>query len=393
MSRSKKIKILHVLNTFGGGGAEQYVVNYTNSLIDNSVEVQIVAGAPFTIRDRLLKKIKLHEIKSHPGNRFGLLSYLVKLPLLIYEFYKIIKNEKIDIVQTHLPASALPAWIAAKLSKKIVYHSKMHMQVIASPFEKILFKFNLHKFFVKKYISFSKYSNFEMRKYWKINEKLIVLSSVAVDGNRFNPELYSSSKISSLKKILTINENCMVVSVVARLCEDKGVDLAILAFAAMESKNAVLLLAGDGPEKERLQALTLRVGVSSRVRFLGQVSLVSDVYAISDLILQTTKGPNIGMIALESMSMDTQLLIVTRNASEIKMAEDTFEHDNKLFIVNDNSHEIGKRLDYFTKNKIILKKNNTLRNACLLKHSHIDVFQDLTNEYKSSLNNFITSES
>src|SRR3954451_3024861 len=57
---------------------------------------------------------------------------------------------------------------------------------------------------------------------------------------------------------------------VGRLAEKKGVDVLLSALAAVP--DATLVVGGDGPDAERLRALSGELGVAGRVRFAGRLS-------------------------------------------------------------------------------------------------------------------------
>jgi glycosyltransferase involved in cell wall biosynthesis len=57
---------------------------------------------------------------------------------------------------------------------------------------------------------------------------------------------------------------------VGRLAEKKGVDVLLNALA--EVPDATLVVGGDGPDDERLRALSGELGIGDRVRFAGRLS-------------------------------------------------------------------------------------------------------------------------
>jgi L-malate glycosyltransferase len=59
------------------------------------------------------------------------------------------------------------------------------------------------------------------------------------------------------------------VVVVAHLIPEKGVDVLLKAFAAIEDREARLVVVGDGPELEALRGLAGRLGISHRTEFAG----------------------------------------------------------------------------------------------------------------------------
>ena len=70
---------------------------------------------------------------------------------------------------------------------------------------------------------------------------------------------------------------------VCRLVHDKNVDVLVEALAA--TPGAELTLVGDGPELQALQTLAQRLGVASRVRFLGALKDVTSELLAHDAFL------------------------------------------------------------------------------------------------------------
>ncbi len=59
---------------------------------------------------------------------------------------------------------------------------------------------------------------------------------------------------------------------VGRLVPEKGFDLLIEAFAALDAPHATLTILGEGPDRARLEALVARLGLGARVRLPGYVA-------------------------------------------------------------------------------------------------------------------------
>lgn len=92
------------------------------------------------------------------------------------------------------------------------------------------------------------------------------------------------------------------LGVVARLEPIKGVALAIQALAALRAEHvdALLHIAGDGPEYERLQALARRLGVAEHVVFAGLVGDMDAFYRHIDLLIHPALREPFGQIAVEA---------------------------------------------------------------------------------------------
>lgn len=83
----------------------------------------------------------------------------------------------------------------------------------------------------------------------------------------------------------------------------KRVRDAVETFARVvaSGRDAVLALAGEGPDLPAALELAERLGVLDRVRLLGLVEDVSAVVAMADLLLFPSDGESFGLVPLESL--------------------------------------------------------------------------------------------
>jgi phosphatidylinositol alpha-1,6-mannosyltransferase len=91
----------------------------------------------------------------------------------------------------------------------------------------------------------------------------------------------------------------------------KGHDRVIEALASLEaSREVTYLVAGEGDDRARLQALAQARGVADRVRFLGQVPReeLPDLYRAADLFVLPSTGEGFGIVFLEAMACGTPAL-------------------------------------------------------------------------------------
>jgi L-malate glycosyltransferase len=65
---------------------------------------------------------------------------------------------------------------------------------------------------------------------------------------------------------------------------------------------AVLLMAGEGPERSSAQALARRLGVQDRVRFMGRQDRVEEIMSMADVFLLPSELESFGLSALEAMA-------------------------------------------------------------------------------------------
>ncbi len=91
----------------------------------------------------------------------------------------------------------------------------------------------------------------------------------------------------------------VVLGVAARLSPEKGVDVAVRALA--DVPDAVLTIAGDGPERPALEALAASTGVGDRVRFLGWQPDPGTVLAGVDVVVVPSRSEGLPLVVLEAM--------------------------------------------------------------------------------------------
>jgi glycosyltransferase involved in cell wall biosynthesis len=104
----------------------------------------------------------------------------------------------------------------------------------------------------------------------------------------------------------------VVVGAVARLSKEKGLHYLLEAFAIVAGRHpqARLVLAGEGPERQRLERLAARLGLGERVRFLGEVphEQVPEVLQGLDILAMPSTYEGFGVAALEAEAMEVPVV-------------------------------------------------------------------------------------
>ena len=104
----------------------------------------------------------------------------------------------------------------------------------------------------------------------------------------------------------------VVIGAVARLSKEKGLHYLLEAFAVVAGRHpqARLVLAGEGPERRRLERLAARLGLGERVRFLGEVphEQVPEVLQQLDVFAMPSTYEGFGVAALEAEAMEVPVV-------------------------------------------------------------------------------------
>lgn len=109
------------------------------------------------------------------------------------------------------------------------------------------------------------------------------------------------------------DEGHTVVSTVTRFTAQKGLTQLMNGMARACSKydKLVLLLAGDGEQRDELIALAAELGISDKVFFTGFIrgKQWRDAYSVADVFVMSSVSEPFGLTALEAAHHDTALII------------------------------------------------------------------------------------
>jgi len=106
---------------------------------------------------------------------------------------------------------------------------------------------------------------------------------------------------------------------VARLVERKGIDTVLRALPEIARRHPTLryAIAGEGPDRARLEALAAQLGVGERVDWLGYVSqeALAPLYASADLFALPSRSipeqgdiEGFGLVLLEAQAAGTPVI-------------------------------------------------------------------------------------
>jgi glycosyltransferase involved in cell wall biosynthesis len=107
-----------------------------------------------------------------------------------------------------------------------------------------------------------------------------------------------------LRKDLGIPQDSMVLGMVGRMYPVKGhrAMLRMMVDIKRRCPAAVLMLAGDGPERAACERLSDELQIRGAVRFLGQRKDIPELLSISDLVVMPSESEGLAMAAIESLA-------------------------------------------------------------------------------------------
>jgi glycosyltransferase involved in cell wall biosynthesis len=122
---------------------------------------------------------------------------------------------------------------------------------------------------------------------------------------------------------LQLCADALVVGTIARLNPVKDLGLLIRAFAALRQvqPRAVLVVVGDGEERQALAATAGELGLANAVRFLGQRDDARTLLPAFDLFANSSISEGISLTILEAMAAN-RAVVATRVGGTPEVIED-----------------------------------------------------------------------
>jgi glycosyltransferase involved in cell wall biosynthesis len=118
------------------------------------------------------------------------------------------------------------------------------------------------------------------------------------------PALADGAKLD--RALFDTPEDAPLVLALGRLHPAKGLDILIRAAASMPG--LFVWIAGEGPEREKLQQLTQELGLGARIRFLGWRNDRASLFKTADLCVYPSREEPFGNVVVEAWASGTPLV-------------------------------------------------------------------------------------
>ena len=306
------MKIAILTNTLDSGGAEVVAVNLANAFAQQGYQTDLVVfKGRGPLSQRISKDVKVHFLE------------VTRTRYIFIKLHRII-NQKIkpDIVISNMHNSnmVLATTCFLKKSFKVCFRE-------ASIFTWLSEKPKLFRFFYLKLICFFyKKSDIIIANSTETKNDLIRFGIakrkkiVVID----NPiEFKLSENLKNNFESSQHHTNKFTFVFVGRLVKDKNCDKLIEGFAKVKSVNSDcrLLVLGDGPEASVLKKLAIDLGISSDVKFLGNVDNVADYLYKADLFVLPSRYESFGNVIVEAVVAGLPLLINDCDGGAVPLAK------------------------------------------------------------------------
>ena len=279
---NRKIRVLHYADDNILSWAGPYI-QLLCALKESGCE-NIIACRPGGTLSRMLKEygFEVHEYKP----------LISSWPYVSKNFAEILRSVMPDIIHTRLSSAAYIGGFWGK---------KLNIPVLSA----------VDKFPKRKYYDYAdlilpcSLPVYEYMKSCGVPESRMKVIHNAVDVDSYAK---NNNIRSELRKSEGLDDKDICFLGMGRLIDWKGFDDLLKAFALFlsrqnEPERFFLWLAGDGPEKRKLESLAVSLNIHGRVKFLGFIENVRPVLWAADIYIHPSWGDEaFGLSLLEAMS-------------------------------------------------------------------------------------------
>jgi len=318
------MKVCQVLASGGNGGLEKHTIELSRALQAKGIDITVIASKKYKDDFKNINFIEIDLTKGR-SNVFTL-----------WKLFRILKKEKFDII--HAQANKATSMI-----------------IKLKPFLKSKIVATLHNF--KK----------NLKPFLKANAVITVSDRIGKKLDIDNKEtVYNGMEITDnididLYKHFNISTDKFIICGVGRLVEAKGFDLLIESMQYMDH-TIVLLLIGDGPDREKLEKLSKKLNIDNRIIFAGNIEneFTKSMIKSSDLLVISSRREGFSYVFAESLLLGTP--IVSTDVADIKKfitSQYISPFDPKLFAKKVNDFKKNYDQNIVEYQKIFKKAKNT----------------------------------
>jgi glycosyltransferase involved in cell wall biosynthesis len=304
------VRILHVTTRFlADGGAERNLRHMIEWQRRCGHDVDLAAGAGASTRlfsdgdtvcviDHLTRPIRV-------GNDLRALADLMRL----------IRVGRYDVVHTHESKAGALGRIAARANRRIVVHT-VHMpsfgfgygSVDSRGFQQIE---RMCARFTDKIVTVGA----ELRDFYlksrigRAEQYMVIHSPVDIDAFAQVRE-WDSARRREVRQTFGLQPETPVLLAVGALEARKRQRLLIKRIAPLLTSGEVqLVIAGDGPELDRLRSCASELGVGPSVRFLGYVHRLGDMFAAADVFVHASAAEGVSQALIQAVASGVPAVI------------------------------------------------------------------------------------
>lgn len=297
----KRLRILHICETSGTGGAETVLLNIVNRLGADKYLSTVVLFRDGWLRRKLAEN-DVTTVILNSSRSYNL--------SLLYRIWRTIRKLGIHLVHSQLPdanAYSCLAGFAARVPIVTTYHGKL--AVSPHGISSDSFKLSLVKRFSTKTVTVSKYLKNDLTSKAGFPSSKVQVIYNGVDWERFDRSIDRAAK----RRELGFGPHEKLVGMVANLRETKGYEYFVRAAKIISEKipKSRFLIVGDGPAtlKEMIKEEIKALGLTDWVTLLGFREDIPEILGILDLFILSSTSEGLSIATIEAMGAGLPVVV------------------------------------------------------------------------------------
>jgi glycosyltransferase involved in cell wall biosynthesis len=246
-----------------------------------------------------------------------------QLPAAICKLARLLRRERVDVMQSHLfdPTSVglLAAKVAGTPARVVTRHHSDFTTVFHKPIHRRIDRW--HALAANKVIAASEAVKRAMVRYEGVPEERIVVARYGYDFRVLRPHLAPDERLRMRESMG--GDHRFLIGAVARLSIEKGHVYLLRAIPEVvrHCPDVCLALVGSGPLREKLEQLVDRLGIRSHVLFLGWRADARDLLEAMDLVVHPSLHEAFSSVIIEAMALERPLI-----ATDVAAAPEQIDH-------------------------------------------------------------------
>lgn len=278
----KIISLIEALNDFGGTPRKLLYFADENKNTDN--EIVNVVYLPSSLEAQFKSSGSTLIVMQNKG----LLS-------LIFQFMKVVRRHKPDVIHTHFSKPLLVGAIVSSLTRVPFIHHEHSSAHYRTGMARIFSRLALR--LAKRVVCNSRYTANTITQEFHVPEKKLRVVHNPVVARR---RLKNTDDIAAE---LGFAGGEKIILHVGGMIPERDQSTLIKAFALLKKEDASLtmVLVGDGPVRSELEMLAIERGVESSIRFVGYRDDIGDLLAMTHVFVNPTLDEGFGIAVVEAM--------------------------------------------------------------------------------------------
>ncbi|HEX4602297.1 MAG TPA: N-acetyl-alpha-D-glucosaminyl L-malate synthase BshA [Gemmatimonadales bacterium] len=291
--------------TYGGSGAVATELGL--ELARRGHEVHIISYAsPFRLRGEFAERVTFHEVVSADYPLFEHSPYALALAVKQHD---VAQREALELMHAHyaIPHAAT-AWLAKQMLK-----AERDLQVVTTLHGTDITLvgqdpsyFTITKFSIEQSDAVTAVSDFLKNETYRAFG--CTGCDVQVIPNFISPADFFPATDERCRRALAPAGHKILMHVSNFRAVKRLVDVVRIFAGVRRALPATLVLAGDGPDRDKAEQEVDRLGLRRDVRFPGKVDRVAELLRGSDLFLLPSETESFGLSALEAMGCGVPVL-------------------------------------------------------------------------------------